>query len=247
MKNIVIAGGANGMGQKIAQKFLTSDWNPIILDIASNNSSSFPYYQCDVSLHNQTQECIDAIVKKFHTIDALVNCIRYRPKLKKAECNAEDWQKGIDVDLNTYFNTCSTVCEMMKDLKGECSIVNISSVLSECVTLSEPLSYHASKAAINQLTRYLAVKYGPHGIRVNTVSPGLISNERAEPYSNSEAASPYSRLAKHIPLRRTGSPEEIADLILFLVGPSSSFITGQNIVIDGGLMIREQLCSASDV
>jgi NAD(P)-dependent dehydrogenase (short-subunit alcohol dehydrogenase family) len=91
------------------------------------------------------------------------------------------------------------------------------------------------------MTRYLAVEYGPYGVRINTVSPGLISNNDSEYASDSLDASLYSKYANLVPLRRSGSPDEVADLALFLALSSSSFITGQNIVIDGGLSLREQI------
>jgi NAD(P)-dependent dehydrogenase (short-subunit alcohol dehydrogenase family) len=245
-KTVLLCGATQGLGHTIAQRFLALEWNVVILDLLGGKEGPIHFYPCDVSDFAATQKSIDQIIEKFHAIDALVNCIRYR---KKKECHLsafESWKKSIDIDLNTFFNASSLVCEHMKQIQRGCSIINISSVLSELVTDSESIGYHAAKAAINQLTRCLAVEFGPHNIRVNAISPGLISNHHSEPCSRDPSASPYAKFANHIPLRRSGDPQEVADLVLFLTSPSSSFITGQNIVIDGGLSIREQLCVTQD-
>lgn len=245
-KNAVLCGASQGLGNTIAKKLFENGWSVHILDLVPKEDPHFTFYECDVSNFESTKKCINEIIGKHKTIDALINCIRYRKKAKQPACFSEEWKKGIDVDLHTFFNACSLVCDHMKNIGSGCSIINISSVLSECITLTEPVSYHASKAAINQLTRYLAVQYGPFNIRVNAISPGLISNHHSEKSSSNPDASLYAKLARHIPLRRTGDPKEIAELVLFLASATSSFITGQNIVIDGGLMIREQLGILSD-
>lgn len=237
----MLCGASRGLGSAIAKKFRDTGWNVIVLDLIRSKDSEVHFYQCDVSDYKNTEYCVSEITKKFGPIDALVNSIRYLGKRQETSHFIDEWRKGIDIDLHTYMNAAIVVCNYMKTINTSCSIVNISSVLSELVTLKEPVSYHASKAAINQLTRYLAVEFGQYNIRVNAILPGLISNHQSEKSSLEPSASLYSKLANHIPLRRTGDPNEVADLVLFLASSSASFITGQNIVIDGGLGIREQL------
>jgi 3-oxoacyl-[acyl-carrier protein] reductase len=243
-KNVLFCGAGRGLGSKIASLFCSKRWEVIILDLTCDQELldlGASFYPCDLSDFEITERCIYEIAKKSNSIDALINCVRYRKKTGEKLHFAEEWKKALDVDLHSYFYATSIVCELMKTNGNAGSIVNISSVVSEFVTLKESLSYHTAKAAINQMTRYLAVQYGPHNIRLNAVLPGLISTQQAEKSSDDLGASLYAKYAKEIPLRRSGSPQEVAELIFFLISPASSFITGQSIVIDGGLNIREQL------
>ena len=241
-KNAVFCGAARGLGNTIAQVFLEADWNVIILDLTLNESQpKMHFYQCDLSDFETVKEVIKKTLTDFGSIDALINCVRYRKKQGIELSFSQEWKKALEIDLHTYFNTSSLVCESMKEKGTGCSIVNISSVVSELVTLKETISYHTAKAAINQMTRYLALQYGPYNIRANTVLPGLISNQQSEKSSDAPDASLYSKYARHVPLQRSGAPREVADLVLFLASSNSSFITGQNIVIDGGLNMCEHL------
>lgn len=244
-KNVLICGASQGLGLCITHRFIKEGYNVINLDIIDNPNSPAYFYPCDVSNLEQTQKCIEEIMHRFGNIDVLINCIRWRKKQDPPNSVFQNWENGLKIDLNTYFHACLFVCEKMKE--KECNIINISSVVSQCITLKEPLSYHVAKAAINQLTRYLAVEFGPKKIRVNAIIPGLISNDQVEQSSLDSSASLYAKLANHIPLRRSGAPEEVADLAFFLASPSSSFITGQCIAIDGGLTLREQVDLISEV
>jgi len=246
-KNVVLCGASQGLGAVIARKFYDQNWNVIILDLLEPSNSKMQFYQCDVTDFEATKKCIDEITQKYQAIDGLVNCIRYRNKENKGISFHKEWERGMEIDLHTYFNASLLVCNRMKTIEKDCSIVNISSVLSDLVSTKESINYHMAKAAINQMTRYLAVEFGPYNIRVNSVLPGLISNHESEKSSTSPSASLYSRGASHIPLRRSGAPEEVAELVLFLVSSLSSYITGQNIVIDGGLALREQFDVFSDI
>lgn len=239
-KTVVLSGAARGLGYEIAKKFRDASWNVAIFDLILGDETGIEFIQCDVSDFDQTKGCIERLIQKRGSIDALINCMRYRNSRENQD-PLKEWKKAIEVNFHAYFYISSIVCEHMKKIGTGCSIVNISSVLSELVSLKESLSYHASKAAMNQMIRYLAVQFGPDKIRVNGISPGLISHHEAEFSSRELSATLYSKLANYVPLQRSGSPQEIADLAIFLASSQSSFITGQNITIDGGLAIREQL------
>ena len=246
-KQIVICGGANGLGLHFATEFSKMCGSVHILDLfppptlLNNNCSHFI---CDVSDFDKTQSTFENLLKHHGKIDILVNCIRSQGTPHTASfapLESKSWEKGLQINLNTYFNSSSVVCELMKEKQEGCNIINISSISSSLISSDQPIDYHCAKAAITQLTRFLAVKYGPYNIRVNSISPGLISHHISEKSSCSPSASLYQQRARSIPLRRSGGPQDVMNLVLFLVSDFSSFITGQDIIIDGGLSVCEQL------
>ena len=239
----IFCGAARGLGRAVANYFLDSGWTVIILDLyfEERSNSCLHLIECDVSDFKNTKKHIEDIFQRFCTIDALVNCVRYRSQKGEKLDIDDEWERGMSIGLNTYFNASSIVCELSKVKGSGCSIINISSVLSGLINLNESISYHSAKAAINQMTRFLAIKYGPYNIRANVVAPGLISNQSAEKASEDPSASLYAKYAQHVPLKRSGTPEEVAALVLFLASHQSTFITAQTITIDGGLSNAEHL------
>ena len=127
----------------------------------------------------------------------------------------------------------------MKKQKGGV-IINIGSILGTFVG-HEDLCYHVAKAGLIQFTRCLAERFGPDNIRANCISPGFIVKDELRQHFESNENHSYRTAAINVhPLRRIGSPEDVADAVLFLASNEASFITGQNLIIDGGLTIRDQ-------
>lgn len=241
-KVAIIVGGANGLGTTLGLEFANQGSQVVVLDIQQNPSLNFKaeVYQCDASNFTEVQNALQSILDKFEQIDILVNCIRLKKNSINQINEIESWNQGLKINLNTYFNTSFAFCELLKKNQKNGSIINISSVTSSLINLNESISYHCSKAAIDQMTRYFAVKYGPHQIRINSVLPGLVSHSFSEPSNTAKNSSFYSKLASYIPLRRSGAPQELASAVLFFASDAASFITGQAIALDGGLSICEQ-------
>lgn len=242
-KTAFFCGASRGLGRTIAQVFIEHGWRAVVFDLVVDReeaTSNLHFCQCDLSNYAMTEENIHRLATLYGQVDAMVNCVRYREEKRSDVGQATEWKKAIETDVHSYFNASTILCEWMKKQGGSCSLINISSIVSTQVTLKESMSYHVAKAAINQMTKYLAVKYGPHGIRVNSVLPGLISNRISEKSSDDPNASLYAKYARHVPLRRSGAPEEVAEVTLFLAS-SASFMTGQNIIIDGGLSLCDPL------
>jgi len=129
----------------------------------------------------------------------------------------------------------------MKETDTHGSIINIASILSRFVIKQAP-AYHVAKAGVVQLTRYLAMQAAPHGIRVNSISPGFILQEEHRTLFEGPGNIKYRATAiGSIPLGRVGTADEIAKTAFYLASPESSFITGQDIIVDGGSTIREHL------
>lgn len=176
----------------------------------------------------------DAIFAEFGKIDILINNAATSPVF----CPIEEttnviFDKIISINVKSAFMLSNLVFNKMKE-NGGGSIINISSVEGKKPTPGLSL-YSMSKAAIIQLTKSMALEWGPHNIRVNAVCPGLIQTQFSETLWKNEKTLAY--FLKQVPLRRIGQPKEIAELILFLASEQSSYLTGSIIDADGGYLI----------
>ncbi|MGI9598429.1 MAG: SDR family NAD(P)-dependent oxidoreductase [Acidimicrobiales bacterium] len=174
---------------------------------------------------------VGAALDEFGTPDVLVNnagIVRFGPLL---ELSLDDWQAVVDVNLTGVFATARGVAGRMIE-RGSGSIVNITS-MNGVAPGPNAGAYGSAKAAVALLTQQMAIEWGGHGIRVNAVAPGLIDAGMSEPIY-ADAATRQARESK-VPLRRLGATDDIADAVLFLADERSSYITGQNLLVDGGV------------
>lgn len=175
----------------------------------------------------------------FGRVDVLVNNAAAYAAKRLDEITLDEWKKIIDTNLTAYFLCARTTAREMCKVRGG-SIVNISSVQR---AISEPGAgvYAASKSAVGQLTRSLAVELAPHNIVVNSISPGFIRTTMSVTNGVDEITTPHFVRnyleSGRIPLRRAGHPEEIAVAALFLAARECGYLTGADIVVDGGLTI----------
>ena len=236
MQKVVICGGNGRVGTALADSFAAKKWDVYKIDhVIEQPKHIANIYEIPCDLANISS--VDKVFNEIGNIDVLINCVRYRNTNEQRE----HWDEAFKVGLNTYYNSCSVLCEKATKNKHPCSIINISSILSILVSLKQSISYHAVKGAINQMTRHLALKYGSYNIRANSILPGLIG-----PPMNDQLVLERDRLFKKaIPLKHCGTFEDLFNLVYFLSIPASKFITGQNIILDGGLSIREQ-CGVID-
>lgn len=177
-------------------------------------------------------EAVHALINGFERLDILVNCAGVNADREK-DWTEEGFARTIDINLLGSMRCCYAAGDLLKKRGG--SIVNIASVMSYFGSASGP-AYSTSKGGIVNLTRSLAVGWGPHGVRVNAVAPGWI-----ETPMTSAMKSDVERTAKvnaRTPLGRWGRPEEIAHGILFLASPASTFVTGTVLAVDGGFMAQ---------
>jgi NAD(P)-dependent dehydrogenase (short-subunit alcohol dehydrogenase family) len=150
----------------------------------------------------------------------------------------DSWVGEIETTLTATKNAIESLSGEF-DATSAPAIVIVGSLASDLIADDQPLSYHVGKAGLNQMVRYYAVALGPIGIRVNAVTPGIVLKEEARGFyqDNPRLEDRYKKLT---PLGRMGSSEDIAQAIIFLCGPSASFITGQNLVVDGGVSSQLQ-------
>lgn len=238
-KTAIITGGSRGIGKACAVKLAQLGANIAILfagnEEAANSTAEqisalgvkVQTYKCNVADFERTKEVFAQIKKDFGTYDILVNSAGItRDKLVLAMKEA-DFDDVIDVNLKGSFNTIKQVYPAMaKQRSGK--IINIGSV-SGLMGNSGQANYSASKAGVFGLTKAVAKELAPRGICCNAVAPGFIRTDMTQAFDNNE------EVLKAIPQGRMGEAEEVAELVAFLASPSSSYITGEVIRIDGGM------------
>jgi len=185
---------------------------------------------------------ISACISQFGTIDILVNNVGGSQKGGPVELSTQDWQTQIDYNLTSVFMACKFALPYMAEKKSG-SIVNIASTSGLRWTGAAQVGYAAAKAAVIQLSKVVAVEYASHGVRVNTVVPGQLHTPMVETRLAGQRAGGdvdgllKQRLAR-IPLGFMGDGRDTANAVLFLASDEARFITGTEIVVDGGMSVR---------
>ncbi len=178
---------------------------------------------------------VNRVLEQFGKLEILVNCIGVVRDSSLLRASDDDWTDVIDSNLTATFRFCRAAGgNMLRERWGR--IVNLSSVASQ-VPAPGQASYSASKSGVEGLTRALAVELGPRNVTVNAVAPGRIISRMTADLHRKER----DRLLSRIPLRRYGSPEDVAAIVAFLASEDAAYITGQVIVADGGLSLAAKL------
>lgn len=235
-KVAVITGGASGIGLATARKLLSEgakvvlvDWNEDVSEIAKTLNNDALGIRCDVSSDTDVQKCVNDIIEKFGHIDFLVANAGIGGGPNKAhEVSVDEWNKVIGVNQTGIFLMNKyVISEMLKNGGG--AIVNTSSMYG-LVGTTMSFAYSASKGAINQMTRSLALTYARDNIRVNAVAPGYVDT----PILAEVPKDMKDAMANQLPVGRLGKDTEIANLICYLLSDDATFITGAIVPIDGG-------------
>jgi len=248
-KVALVTGSARGIGKTIATAFGTAGAQVAICDINGDTSEatvmelrklgiSAEYFVVDLSKKGEPHRMITEAAKKFGRLDILVNNARAGVRRDLLEDSEDNWDLTMSVGLRAAFFASQQAIPVM-ETNGGGSIVNIGSVAAFLVSL-ESAAYHAGKAGLVQLTKYLAANSGARQIRVNSVLPGfIVQDEHRERYLRDDNAGYRARAEGCHPLRRVGYASEVADATLFLCSDSARFITGQAIIVDGGFTIQD--------
>lgn len=242
-KTAVVTGSSRGIGKACALKLAEKGFNIVVNYNSSENAANQTVEEitalgrkavaikADTSDLKQVQDMFRTAVKEMGGIDVLVNNAGVVNDAYLLMLNGESLQRSLDVNIKGYFNCAQQAAlKMMKNKKG--SIVNISSV-SGIHALAGQSVYSATKGAVNSMTMVLAKELAPYGIRVNAVAPGFVETEMIN-------AVPEEKLKEYldaIPMKRFAKAEEVAETVSLLAGGSLSYITGQVIVMDGGLSL----------
>jgi NAD(P)-dependent dehydrogenase (short-subunit alcohol dehydrogenase family) len=239
-KIIVVTGGNGLLGSQIISDIIKEGGIAINAELNVKNSEDLTLIDCDITNEISTKRMIEKIVKKYGKIDGLVNNAYPRTAdwgKKFEDIELDSWKKNIDMQLNSIFFISQIILKVMKKQKYG-SIVNMASIygvigpnfsIYEGTEMTMPAAYSAIKGGIINFTRYLASYYGSYNLRVNCVSPGGIYNNQNPLF--------VEKYQVNVPLKRMGKPDDIAPAVSFLLSDDSKYITGQNLVIDGGLSI----------
>ena len=242
-KLAIITGGTRGIGKQIALTFAKEGYNIAInyrtenedlkntkKEREENNVKCFTF-QGDVTNFKDCEQFVKQIVEEFGNIDVLVNNAGITRDTLLMRMKEEDFKQVIDTNLIGTFNVTKTVISyMMKARSGR--IINISSVVGISGNAGQT-NYSASKAGIIGFTKSLAKEVASRNITVNAVAPGFIETQMTDVLKDDIK----EEIAKKIPLKRMGTPQDVANVVKFLASNDSSYITGQVINIDGGMLM----------
>ena len=241
-KNVIITGASRGIGKGILELFVKNGANVAFSYIGdsdqaksieadfSNHKQKVVSYVSDASNFEQSQKLIDDVVNDFGSIDVLVNNAGITIDNLLMRMSEEDFQRVIDVNLKSVFNTTKAILRtMLKQRSG--SIINMSSVVGVKGNAGQS-NYSASKAGMIGFTKSMALELGSRNIRCNCIAPGFIETEMTEKLSDDVVQT----WRDSIPLKRGGSTNDVANAALFLASDLSSYVTGQVINVCGGML-----------
>ncbi|MFC5604761.1 SDR family NAD(P)-dependent oxidoreductase [Sporosarcina koreensis] len=248
-KVAVITGSAAGIGKGIAQHLLDMDYKLLLVDRnekqllqtvdelrqQGGSGTNVQFITGDLTSISFCKTIVSFAKEEFGTVDVLVNCAGIFPSKPALQIEESDWDAVYNLNVKSlFFLTQEVVDFMIANKVKDGSIVNITSTASE-VARPGVSHYCSSKAAVKMLTQVLALEFAPYGIRVNAVGPGLVETETLfNTLTNEEAIKEHEEKLSYSPLKRSAKIEEIASAVAFLSGDQATYITGQNLLVDGG-------------
>ena len=239
----IVTGASSGLGVTFAETLAERGVNLLIaarrferlVKVAQDLSSTYGVkvvsVQTDVSQEEQVINMVRIAIEKFGSIEILINNAGIGSLSPSIDMSLEEWKKVIDVNLTGIFLCARTAArEMIKKKYGK--IVNIASIYGAVGDIFPTAPYYASKGAVINLTRALAIEWAPYKINVNAIAPGFFPSEMTEPVFKDQNALKY--ILSRTPLGRTGEPLDLKAALTYLASPASDYVTGQTIFVDGG-------------
>ncbi|MCH9616856.1 MAG: 3-oxoacyl-[acyl-carrier-protein] reductase FabG [Chlamydiia bacterium] len=238
-KKVVVTGGTKGIGLAIAKEFLKEGASVAIIGRSPDNgekallelSGDVTFYPLDVSDHSAVKAFSEEMIKKWNTIDVLVNNAGISKNTLFLRITEADWDHVVDTNLKSVYNMCHAFSRILIKNRGS-RIVNISSIAGGVMGGNPGQAhYSASKGAIVSLTKVLAREFAKREVTVNCVAPGYVETDMVG-FMNEENK---QKCQDMIPMGRFGQGAEVAAAVLFLASKEASYITGHTLVADGGL------------
>ena len=245
--SVLITGGGIGIGRATAFAFAAAGYRVVVTDIldqegqevaaeirARGGAASFQHL--DVTDSENTNAVVAAAEAQFGALDAVVANAGIAHRVPLSQMTDDKWDHTFDVDLKGIMRVARAAVPAMR-VRGRGAIVALSSIMGVAYGWGEHVHYSAAKAGVVGLVRGLAVELAGDGIRVNGIAPGYIRTAQALSEEHSLGPAGLEKAAEFIPIGRVGEPDDIADVAVFLASQAARYMTGQTVVVDGGLLV----------
>ena len=243
----LITGAGIGIGAATARAFARAGYRAIVTDVLDEEGRSVAddiesaggegeYRHLDVMDTGETDSVVSAVQDRYGPIDTVVANAGIAHRVPLAELTDEKWDHTHEIDLKGVMRVCRAAAPAMREA-GRGNIIAMSSIMGVAYGWDAHVQYSAAKAGVVGLVRGLAVELARDGIRVNGVAPGYIRTAQALSEEHSLGPEGLEEAADFIPMGRVGEPEDIADVSVFLASEGARYITGQVLVVDGGLLV----------
>jgi 2-dehydro-3-deoxy-D-gluconate 5-dehydrogenase len=232
----IIVGGSQGIGKALVDGFVQAKVKVTMLDInPPDRIGNFDFIQCDLSEKKSIDESLAQYYKKNKIVKVLVNCAAITIPGESHNYSDDDWFKSLSINLSGIFFLCREIGKNMIEQKVKGSIINFTSIGAEQGFANNP-GYAATKGAVKQLTKALAVEWGKYGVRVNNIVPGYTNT----PMNSKSWNDPLLKKQRsdNTVFGRWAEPEEMVGPTIFLASDASSYITGIDLVVDGGWLVK---------
>jgi NAD(P)-dependent dehydrogenase (short-subunit alcohol dehydrogenase family) len=235
-KKILITGGSSGIGKALAMGFSKANALVTCLDIKKlQGSKEVEYIKCDLNKIKSIDLALKQYIKNNNCPDVVINCAGTTIPGESTKYKQTDWDRTLSVNLTAIFHICKKMGDLMIKSKIQGSIINYTSIGAEQGFPDNP-AYVATKGAVKQLSKALAVEWGKYGIRVNNIAPGYTATPmNIKSWSNKKLRKMRS---DQTILKRWAKPEEMLGPTIFLASDASSYVTGTDIVVDGGWLAK---------
>jgi 3-oxoacyl-[acyl-carrier protein] reductase len=243
---VLITGAGIGIGAATARAFADAGYRVIVTDILEEEGRSVAsdietgggeaeYHHLDVTNTDEVDAVVADVQDRYGPLEAVVANAGIAHRVPLSELTDERWDHTHEVDLKGVMRVCRAAAPAMR-VAGRGSMIALSSIMGVAYGWDEHVQYSAAKAGVVGLVRGLAVELARDGIRVNGIAPGYIRTAQALSEEHSLGSEGLEKAAEFIPMGRVGEPEDIADVILFLASEGARYVTGQVLVVDGGLL-----------
>jgi len=244
---VLITGSGIGIGAATARAFANAGYRVVVTDVLDEEGQRLAqeitegggeaeYHHLDVTSTEEVERVVSGAEERYGPLGCVVANAGIAHKVPLTELTDERWDHTHEIDLKGVMRVCRAAAPGMREA-GRGSMIAVSSIMGVAYGWDEHVQYSAAKAGIVGLVRGLAVELARDGIKVNGIAPGYIRTAQALSEEHSLGPEGLEKAAKFIPMGRIGEPEDIADVILFLASDAARYLTGQIVVVDGGLLV----------